>query len=300
MPDHHRAHEWPPYKPGNDVMTFYPRAFAYLRTTPIKNEINIKVSTLYYLNDNKYVVFGGGKLNLTNYIPDQPHRVCLVLVYLNTDTNTLGAVAGTPTFNSAKTMPRPPDIPDMCIPSALVRLKYGQLKVSEKDITDARAFLQPYANTASRVKLDTTNFDNLLSSEDDTVQKALDTLDDIVSSGSDVMQVIAGQDLSAGRAVFLDTDGLAYYADQDNLAHKDSVLGVTVQAILTNDAGNVQVSGMLVDENWNFTSNNPLFVGMNGDITQTVPETGYICKLGWAMSQTVIFIRIKQPILLGS
>lgn len=46
-------------------------------------------------------------------------------------------------------------------------------------------------NQADQIKTDTTNFDNILSASDDTVQKALDKLDSIESVGLTHSQIMS-------------------------------------------------------------------------------------------------------------
>jgi hypothetical protein len=112
-----------------------------LRTTTIDDEINVKVSALYYLVNSTLTVFNGGEVNLTAYLPTTENFARLVAIGLNTDTNLLEVVAGAEIFDSALTPPVPPDIPSNWIPSALIKLHYNALSVSEVDITDIRLFL---------------------------------------------------------------------------------------------------------------------------------------------------------------
>ena len=65
----------------------------------------------------------------------------------------------------------------------LNRLKAGGASyASTIQITDLQALID--ALTASDIETDTTNFDNNLSAADDTIQKALDTIDDLSLGGT--------------------------------------------------------------------------------------------------------------------
>lgn len=116
--------------------------FTLLRTTAIPDSILVNVSPFYYIKDGSYVTFGSGEYNLTTHIPTTPNYSRLVLLGLNTTTNILTAYEGPEGFDSAMTPPTlPTGIGTDFIPSALIRLKYGAVEVSELDITDARTFL---------------------------------------------------------------------------------------------------------------------------------------------------------------
>lgn len=141
MPAHHKAHEWSNTVVGSDVINVHPRMFSLLRTTVVPNSILVKTSSFYYVKDNAMTVFPESTTNLTSYIPAGTNMVRLVLVGLNTATNTISVSAGVPTFNSAVTPPPFPTIPTNVLPSALVRLVSGSVTISEKDVSDARVFL---------------------------------------------------------------------------------------------------------------------------------------------------------------
>ena len=153
MPDHHRSHEWPNFAPGNDPVSLYPRAWAFLRTEYREGTVIMDVSAFYYIDDDGvFHVFREDSINLTNNIPLTPNRARLVAICLDTTTDTLVAINGAEALNSALTPLQPPTIPETCIPSALVRLQTGQLEVEETDITDIREFLHPRTYSITKIK----------------------------------------------------------------------------------------------------------------------------------------------------
>lgn len=152
LPDHHRMHEWPNFAPGNDPVTFYPRAYAFLRTEIREDSIIVDVSAFYYTDDDgDFHVFRKTALNLTSNIPLTTNKARLVAICLNTTTDALVTVNGEEGFSSALTPLQPPSIPKTYIPSALVRLQTGQLSVEESDITDIREFLHPKGYSITKV-----------------------------------------------------------------------------------------------------------------------------------------------------
>lgn len=154
MPGHGKAHEWQSGKPGSDLVNFHPRMFSLLRTTAIPTSVLVNVSVFYYITGGSYVVFPGGTYNLTPHIPTTPNYVRLVLLGLDTTTNTLATYQGTEAFNSALTPPPlPTGIPSTFIPSALIRVKYNATEISELEISDARVFLALTSTGASPERL---------------------------------------------------------------------------------------------------------------------------------------------------
>lgn len=150
LPNHHKAHEWSNGVPGSDPVTVYPRMFAHLRTTPISGQIRVNVSNFYWLENGVFKVFVGGTYNLTPHIPSTPDYVRLVALCFDTETEELVAVESDEVFDSAITPPSLPVIlTSTYIPSALIRLSYGDTEIEEKDITDVRILLGNVGGSSS-------------------------------------------------------------------------------------------------------------------------------------------------------
>jgi hypothetical protein len=116
-------------------------------------------------------------------------------------------------------------------------------------------------------------------------------------TGSDDLQLVAGMNLG-GERVVIDTPTGAIYADSSNLAHANCVVGVTLNSALHNDIVNVRSENELEEPSWSWTPGAPIYLGLNGLMTQVQPSTGFNLQLGYAVTATRIYISIGVPILL--
>lgn len=122
---------------------------------------------------------------------------------------------------------------------------------------------------------------------------------DIASGGlvpiSDDITLVAGENLSALRAVTTNTSGQAVYATNDTLANAQ-VVGITNGAVTSGANATIKISGILTDANWNWTKGT-VYLGTNGTLTQTVPTSGAIVvHVGKALTSTQLLIDIDTII----
>jgi len=102
--------------------------------------------------------------------------------------------------------------------------------------------------------------------------------------------------LGGNRAVRL-VAGEATYADNASVADANLVLGITRGAVVLGDIVQIQVTGLMTEPSWAWTSDAPVFVGAAGVLTQTSPSTGYTLIVGIATSPTQILIGARMPIV---
>ena len=122
---------------------------------------------------------------------------------------------------------------------------------------------------------------------------------DIASGGlvpiSDDITLVAGENLSALRAVTSNSSGQAVYASNDTLANAQ-VVGITNGAVTSGANATIKISGILTDANWNWTKGT-VYLGTNGTLTQTVPTNGAIVvHVGKALTATTLIIDIDTII----
>ena len=122
---------------------------------------------------------------------------------------------------------------------------------------------------------------------------------DIASGGlvpiSDDITLVAGENLSALRAVTSNSSGQAVYASNDTLANAQ-VVGITNGAVTSGANATIKISGILTDANWNWTKGT-VYLGTNGTLTQTVPTNGAIVvHVGKALTATQLIIDIDTII----
>lgn len=113
-------------------------------------------------------------------------------------------------------------------------------------------------------------------------------------AGGTALQRTAGQALSALRAVY-ELDGQVFYLDYRDATHIDLLLGITLTAAQPSAPINVQRSGSLEDAGWSWTPG-PVWLGVDGALSQTPPSDGYDVLLGAAVSATRITLNLNAPI----
>lgn len=90
----------------------------------------------------------------------------------------------------------------------------------------------------------------------------------------------AGEILSGGVAVIMDTDGKVYKMDITNSYHWDKYIGVTTQAAISNDPINVITCGVttLLGSGW--APGVPYYISPTGSLASTAPSVGFCKQLG--------------------
>ncbi len=104
---------------------------------------------------------------------------------------------------------------------------------------------------------------------------------------------LSGAALSALRLVKLNTSNQLVYADSSVDA---TVLGLTFQAVSSGVAPITVISGLVVDPSWNWTRGAPLFLGTNGQLSESIPSSGFIVPIGSAEAPTIVNINITQGV----
>jgi hypothetical protein len=113
-----------------------------------------------------------------------------------------------------------------------------------------------------------------------------------------IVTKIAAINLGGHRVVFCSSAEEVDYADNENFAHKDLILGITTQAADEGDEIQIRTSGELTENGWNWQTGNLIYCGASGLLTQMPPQTGFLMVIGTAISPTTIFINLRQPITL--
>jgi hypothetical protein len=129
------------------------------------------------------------------------------------------------------------------------------------------------------------------------IYKAVSLLPDL---GDAVTTATASINLSALRVVILDNAGQFAYADSSTPSHAYRVAGILPYAVPQDAEGVAYRLGEITDAVWNWTRGSPIFLGTNGQLTQTPPTTGFLLVLAQPISPTVINLVQPVPILLGA
>ena len=121
----------------------------------------------------------------------------------------------------------------------------------------------------------------------------LNSMDDEISVSSGNITRVAGEDIGGNRAIRSD----GFYADNtDNLDLASSCIGISIGAVSTSQSISIKITGIMTEPTWSWASSSPVYLGINGVLTQTPPIAGYVQQLGIALSATELLIEVEQPI----
>lgn len=139
---------------GRDPLFIYLRALTMLRCSPTGSGFKVSVPpTNYPTGLGTLARFPGH--NSFDLAAHQPASgsACLVLVYLDTATNSLASVAGADAPDTEAIIPPKPAIPEDAIPSTYVRLSGAATRLFETDvIDDTRAFVNTLTHNAAKIR----------------------------------------------------------------------------------------------------------------------------------------------------
>jgi len=116
-------------------------------------------------------------------------------------------------------------------------------------------------------------------------------------AGGSAITVTAGEDLTQARAVAIQ-GGEGFRADSSTLAHAGTVVGIAATFIGSGGSGGIQVSGEFTFVGWSW-GDGPIYLGLDGVLTQTAPTTGFLIQMGRPLSPTSMVIEVQQSIILG-
>lgn len=117
------------------------------------------------------------------------------------------------------------------------------------------------------------------------------------SSNSVVGNYLASEAIGGHIVVYQTASGLAI-ASSNSVVHASRILGLTNSAVASGFSVPVTLSGELTESTWTFTEGLPVYLSVNGTITQSIPSSGFILQMGVAVSPVKILVSIKLPIIL--
>lgn len=94
----------------------------------------------------------------------------------------------------------------------------------------------------------------------------------------------ANEDIGGHRVVTI-FNGLSNYAD--NISNYHGQIALTMSAVESGNNFNAYISGILTEPTWNFIQG-PVYLSINGLLTQTLPTAGSIIMIGNALSSITI------------
>lgn len=102
--------------------------------------------------------------------------------------------------------------------------------------------------------------------------------------------------LSGHRLVTVDVDGRAILASADAAAHAIGVMGLTINAAVENEAVVLASFGIVEMGGWAWVPNLPIYLGLNGALTQSA-NVGLFAKIiGIAVTPTRLVLSFQPAI----
>jgi len=128
------------------------------------------------------------------------------------------------------------------------------------------------------------------------VTKIINTTDG-GDSGTSTIYVGTAEETLGGHRVVALHDGLVGYADYTTLTDVDAVLGLTTAAVLAGSETNVTLMGEVTESSWSWDTAKPIYLGVVGTLTQTVPTSGFVMKIGYPITSTSMMIDLGIPLI---
>lgn len=114
------------------------------------------------------------------------------------------------------------------------------------------------------------------------------------SGGDQYVTRTAGLTISANRVLY-DRAGLVYPLGQADAENIFAILGLSVSAGQVGAQISVQRSGTVTDSGWTWAYGR-VYLGADGQLTQTPPSSGFSVLIGFAATATSINLSINDPI----
>lgn len=117
-------------------------------------------------------------------------------------------------------------------------------------------------------------------------------------TGGQILTGIAATNLSAGRVVISSGGEFAYFQPA-NLTHFGRAYGITTSSAVMGGSVQVQVLGNITDASYTFVADTVLWVGLNGELTTTVPTSGLLQRGGVCLGDNTVRIDFAQQIIIN-
>ena len=104
--------------------------------------------------------------------------------------------------------------------------------------------------------------------------------------------------ISGNMVCTLNDSGQVIYADNTILSHAIKVMGISCGGVSIGGTVYIQPDGAMTEPSWNWTLDLPIFLSVNGLMTQTPPSAGFSMIVGFPISSTSMIIVLHDPIIL--
>ena len=114
-------------------------------------------------------------------------------------------------------------------------------------------------------------------------------------------QLTTAHSLSGHRVITVNDAGLAIYADCLNPDHIQRPMWLSLGAWASGVVATLFPQGNVVEPSWNWTPGEPVWLGANGVLTQTIPaEAIFARRVGQVVAPTAIDFAVGEPIVVAS
>jgi hypothetical protein len=110
-----------------------------------------------------------------------------------------------------------------------------------------------------------------------------------------VLSLTSGAQPVSAFTVAANVSGTAVTASSGNPAMLGKVVGLFLQSVQANSPVEIQFSGLVTYNGWNFTPG-PVFLSSTGVLTQSVPGAGFLQTMGVAQTPTSVLLSVQPPI----
>jgi hypothetical protein len=122
---------------------------------------------------------------------------------------------------------------------------------------------------------------------------------DVMASQRFVVRLVAGHTLSGHRIVTTNDDGALVYADHDDMSQLNRPVWLVENAWSTGDLATAVAQGPAFETSWSWTPGLAVFIGSEGQLTQTPPSTGWLRKIASVAEVQGIWFDPQPPIVLS-
>lgn len=118
---------------------------------------------------------------------------------------------------------------------------------------------------------------------------------DVVNDSNDLV-LRSSTALSVGDVV-VDIDGFAVKASVAEPENRSKVVGLVSKTVVAGKLVRVANNELLENNSWSFVPEAPVFLGLNGEVTQQPFLGTFVLQLGHAVTPTKIFVRVGISVL---
>ena len=124
----------------------------------------------------------------------------------------------------------------------------------------------------------------------------------ILPVGGDVVRLtesyLAVQNIAAGQVVYIDQAGFARLADCRNVNSSETIVGISSNSALAEEAVLVIKNGYIEHEGYSFNTNKKLYVGYEGALVEKVPaDAKYQAGIGFSVSMQKVSINVDSTVI---